>query len=297
MEKLKYSELLEKSQEFDNLLLSLGININPYDRFHQTISMIRKVDVAIKGDQNTSPLVKKLDNGQSAFLHSHLEVQEIIRAIPFLKTQSKEIVRDKLRLMLRGPLIVSEEIAANSGNMARNIAFEINLASKFHRNSLNTKLKDNPDILVKVYKRNYFVQCKRVFHEKSLASNVEDACSQLERDLNNKGFNTYGIIALSVSRIFVGEGQIFSSMSEETAKKFLGDEMLKLIDKYQYCWKKIKHPNIVGVILELSGSSIIRSENNLPAHGTQIDITNVHDNDPKFKILSNDFYNLQRFNR
>lgn len=290
MKRQTYSELIDEFKDLDEYILRLGLKVKPSDRVHQAIGQITKVN-SVLGKPEFEDILKKV-NVNGAFVFSHTELAELASALEFVKTQDTAMARLKLEKILKGPLLTSDENTTN--NEARNTVFELNLGSLLSRGGFKVKLKENPDLVATKYKRNYFIQAKRVYSENGIEKNINEAYTQLKRDLIGKDKNTFGVIAISITRAITDGNKLLEAGSEKSGLARLSGELLQIIDDYKHCWKKIPEKNIIAVILHISCTSHIKDEG-LFSFANYHTLTNIHDEGKKAKIFPtfrNDFFSL-----
>ena len=159
------------------------------------------------------------------------------------KLPSHLIPRQTLKDILKGPLVVSDEIAGETTD-PRNKFVELELAANL--SSSGFEIIGFDDVKFRFENTNYLVECKRPFSNKNLESNIEKAYYKLRKSLEGNG--SRGIIAIAVDKVFeLDKGfleiETLSSISEPAyiyAKKFRDR-----VAKFESQWID---PRIVGIL-------------------------------------------------
>lgn len=276
MKKITYKELVESVEKIDTILSELGIEYRSHDRILQAIRLIKELDVVKENDDKRKEFMI-LNNKSGQIFTSLVELFELKHILENSVGWDKNVLKEKLVKILDGTLILSKETPKNSH--ARNIFFELSLAAEFKRAGLNANINAiNPDISVNIKERTYFIQCKRVFSENRLRKLIGEAKSQLINDLDTNNGENYGVIALSLSRMFTNGLYCLDSKSSVSALQYLDFILLEFINKYSEIWKSITDKRIIAIILQVSLPVVLREESMI-AWGRQITVNNIHDND------------------
>jgi hypothetical protein len=98
--------------------------------------------------------------------------------------------------VISGPEFVTAETYETR---ARNLLFELNIASRLWETGLSPQLGEHPDVECEVSSVAVLVQCKRPFSRNTVGRAIADAESQLRRDLQTRT-GAKGVIAVSVSK-------------------------------------------------------------------------------------------------
>ncbi len=235
-------------EDLDSWLTSLGI-VRKNDRLQlifQTIKdwgsdapVIRWNGRPIPRDQ-----VDRVD-----LLNATIEVQELLSVCVAFRSTNSDVLRQKLTLALSGHAIPFTETVKN--NLPRNTMFELSLASDWARLGIEVQLGD-PDITARIGGVPFCVECKRPFREDSIRANLRGAAEQLRTKLENtEAQGAYGIIAISVSRIF-NEGRASFVNIPEFKAHGAGPLLERFWDNHRGHIKAVAvHPRIVAVLLHL----------------------------------------------
>lgn len=290
MIKHSFQELIETRQNFDSILVDLDIKIKPDDRIHQSFKLIELAEKERENDQAAKEFMKN-ELRRKKFYFSLLDISELKEIIKYSTCLDKNIFKEKMKKYIKGSILPSEETVSN--NEAKNIGFELSLVSKFLSGGYDAILcKDNPDILVSIENRRYFIECKRVFSESGIESAVEDGKYQLNRMLKDN--SDFGIIAISFSRTKISDDMMMVCQDENDANNRFDLMFTSFILKNQRYWKKIKNQKIIAVLLHFS-SLIGFNDSELPLSTSNfIALNNIFD-DGSFYKLAHDFRKLKHY--
>lgn len=105
----------------------------------------------------------------------------------------------RLKVFAGGPVLESEEKPVKSGNSARDVGFELEVAAYFNGVGA-VDLTGGVDVVVPFQGLTVFLECKRPSSEGMIAENLDRAADQLERELSKTRLASYGIPAISVAK-------------------------------------------------------------------------------------------------
>lgn len=282
MNRIKYSDLSALRFRLDKTLLSLGLPVKQYDRLHTSLSLIDDANNAIKNGQIVFP---KNPAKRTKLLYSLQDISELSQILDSISNWNQDAVREKLKRYLKGTILPSEENKDNS--FARNIGFELWLASLFSKKGYQTLISThNPDLTVVLTDKKYFIECKRIYSEVGAKRATNDAKEQLIK-LNTRS-EGIGVIAISISKVIPQNDLMLLSKNEGKATAKIYNLIERFILQYQHYWKNIESRNIIGALIHFSciGALI---ENNILFYANFITVNNVHDNDPIFEAMAEDF--------
>ncbi|MGH9366399.1 MAG: hypothetical protein ACRD3M_01835, partial [Thermoanaerobaculia bacterium] len=140
------------------------------------------------------------------------EALQLARIAHGLRDEDNEHVRDKLRVLIGGPALEGDEKEINSGNRARNCAFELDVAAclaPIARPDFSTGV----DVTVRHSGVSFLIECKRTFSLRKLATNLRDAGRQITEELEKTGLAAYGVVALSAAKMHWHAGALIRTKS------------------------------------------------------------------------------------
>lgn len=105
----------------------------------------------------------------------------------------------KLKAFAKGPVLEREERPAKSGNSARDIGFELEMAAYFSAAG-PVDLTRGVDVVVSFNGIAAHIECKRPSSVGMIGENLDRAGRQLQRELNKTRLASYGIVAISLAK-------------------------------------------------------------------------------------------------
>ena len=228
---ISFEEILKSKIHFDNLLSRCGVRIVGQDEIHKEYKLISDLNKIISDPVKGQEFIR-FYNKDGAIDFALFDLTVISYIIPHISLCSVSVIRKKIKNILKISTPVNENF---ENNIARNTLFELLLYSYLKSVGISAELHEpNPDILVKIQDRNYFIQCKRIFslNEGAIRSNVLSGLRQLNNDLNKLEDNNYGIIALSVERRFTQGNKKMIATTEKSAKLELDNNLRYIAGNY-----------------------------------------------------------------
>lgn len=255
-----YSALLESLALLERLLQSAGLGDAELKRLRSHASRVEKLEAA-----RIAGTLDAVDRDLT--LWSMIESTEFADIYHGMATYDARVLADKFKLILKGPDHPSDE--TESSNLARNTAFELNLASRLRSQGSDITLPHNPDILCKLQGVEVFIQCKRPFSVQNIPRNITRAAQQLTRDLDSAADrNARGVIALSVSRVSNAGEKMYRAPSSAAVTAGLMQETRTLVEPYP--WNLIKDDRIIGSVFHIITPCVIEDIGNLLGPAQQL---------------------------
>jgi hypothetical protein len=156
-------------------------------------------------------------------MQSILELLDLLEVYIYLKNQVSQGLLSRIKKSLAGCILLSEE----KKTYARDIFFELKIASKFKKSGFTINLEALADLSVSIEEYKYNIECKRVQSYASIDRNIEKAFEQLKKENQESEF---GIISMDFSKIYYneikknGENAIISSVEEiDNARKTINE--------------------------------------------------------------------------
>jgi hypothetical protein len=178
------------------------------------------------------------------------EAAELAGIDPFLRQADPQILRRKLRYVLEGPALPSDETP--SSNQPRNILFELNTASKlFFARVTPTLLPDRPDLSCTIDGTPLFIECKRVLTEGGAKRRLSDAFAKLESESTKDRPSTRGVVAISIAKLLLQEGEHFLTAPNRAAiPRGLGELIDEKADLLKASWARYG-TKVIGVLFHV----------------------------------------------
>jgi hypothetical protein len=191
-------------------------------------------------------------------MFSFTEAIEFLDVHAAFRRETPAGLRRRLRDALQGPADPADESPAS--NHARNVMFELNLASRLRSQGLPVGLPENPDVRTDYRGVPIFIQCKRPFRETTVRTNIDDAGRQLTRDLAGAtDQRVIGVIAISASRAFNPGNLLYKGATEAAVRRGLGDEVQRLGERHRDAWGAIEDARIVGILFHIISPTVVEN--------------------------------------
>jgi hypothetical protein len=236
--KIRYSTVLAELKGFDEWLQRLGVPLQQADRAHRAIRILEKAERAVQDQLEDS----EAGISKTEYLFSLTEALELHDVYVAFQNHPVDKVRERLIRALNGPALPEHE--AQNNRDGRNIMFELALGAEWSQYGAEVDLVE-PDLFVKTSDANYFVACKRPDFEHGIKAAVHDAASQLRGVLSNDQAESFGVIAISLSRILNRGRNFFSGTHQQLTN------LLQLImEEHLHTWRNAHfHPRNIAVLL------------------------------------------------
>lgn len=275
-----YAEILNLHQKFVALCAGVGLSAEAETgrfglyaaRIHHLNSQIQR----IREGEPEGPLFAQLAPDLPRYLVALTETREAGMMVPFLTTCPAEVVTPRLRTMLAGPELPSEEDQAS--NQARNIQFELFLASLLSKVGMSVTLGE-PDLQCKIGELSVLIACKRLFSVRKLNKRINEATAQLQRGLIPLP-KSWGIIAISLSRILAvtDRSETISSRAEGLEKL---DVRIKDLVERRARWKQTREAQ--AILFQISSVFTNAGTGKIEAGG----FTTMYGAGPVCEVLAN----------
>jgi hypothetical protein len=206
--------------------LGLGLQVERSRRFQAHRACLAELAVAVQAGGHGAAR-DLFDRNRVRASTALTEGAEFVDSLPFIRTVPRYIIRRKLTSILQGPPLPTDEDP--NTNQARNVLFELTMASKLWRAGLAPELGE-PDIRCWMNGRALYLECKRPFSRRGARQAYTDALGQLATGLRGAPVGARGAVALSITR-FVNPGdRIFVYEREAIGRAHLSEEMTRVAE-------------------------------------------------------------------
>jgi hypothetical protein len=278
MQIASFDAVLDLMKDLDPWLISLGIKPKN-DRWHEALKTVAKA-------REQRQRIERGEGRQCVanYIHGLFEATEVHEIFRAFRIENSPALKDKVLRALSGPIAPLSEQPNNS--TARNAMFELSLAADWKNGGAKVELGE-PDILLHLARR-FHVECKRPFYDHSVRANIMDAASQLGKELDGPGNeNDYGIVAISLSRIFT-KGELVCFAPEGEGKRIIGEALAAMLDENDKAWGlgqfRAMHDRIVAVVFHLASPWDVNGERLI--HLSTADFRNTGNNAKGWEVLS-----------
>ena len=193
----RFEYILDRLGEGFALCRSLGLRPEQ-GRFSQYRDVVeRLLDIATSDPENFTHRTQ-----DARYRVAVTESLELADMLPYLVSCSPGTLKPKLRLVLDGPEMPSDETPAS--NEARNIQLELRLASLLSQAGFSPNLGEKPDLWLD-RPWTFLFECKRVFSYRRIRDRIWEAGQTLREARKNHVASAEGIIAISLSRLLIDD--------------------------------------------------------------------------------------------
>ncbi|OGC95024.1 MAG: hypothetical protein A2W25_16150 [candidate division Zixibacteria bacterium RBG_16_53_22] len=190
----------------ENTAAKLGIGIKQGSRFDTYFKCIRHLA--------ESPQIAMAKYPMDVIIAALKEVDELYGIMVNFDIYISEIYSHKIKSILTGANIPDY---SERDTIARNTAFELNMAAHFKKAGFSTKLCE-PDIMVTIRESEIYIACKRPASVKNLEKIIKNAKRQIIR--RGKGF-----IALSLDKLINPSFNILEGTNTQSITDRVIDEI------------------------------------------------------------------------
>lgn len=177
------------------------------------------------------------------------------------KFDKNHLPKRKIKDSLLGPFLKKDEVGNKGDNHARNILFELEMASLLLGSKI--EVEGFEDVKFKFNSYKFYIECKRPLSNNSVKDNMDKAYNQLNNRLKDE--KDRGIIAISLDKVIGKEKNIISKILLAKNKSALLYREANLVDNFarehQNIWHNFNHPNIIGIFLRFNFMSFLKEEN------------------------------------
>jgi len=174
------------------------------------------------------------------------------------------VLRDKIDALFSGPEHSNDEnpTAKSNNTWARNTSFELVMAACFAAAGYDIHFDPEADLIINDGLL-LFVESKRIYSDKRIKGNIDEALDQLDRRYlaGDPKRQKRGLIAISISKLINPRQRLLSARNVEHLRSVLNELAVNFIRDHRRHWAGPHHRNTVGIIIHLHVPSEIREEN------------------------------------
>jgi len=244
---ISFSEINNQLRAAINWLKIFVPNVNPtrFGKYQKDIEHLISVLNKNQFHLSNKPV------SSSSIMNSLYEADEVIQIYLGLKKYGQiEYLNKKLPIFIRGPLEIKSEAKSVSAHQARDVSFELYIASLFSHTSFIVDFSTESDLLIRNKTYNVFIECKRPASINSIHSNIKVASSQLKKRFNIYADerNIYGLIFISIENVINPNHSLIHTSDEHELTRMLDSNMQEFIHTNRQYWNKIEDKRIIGVM-------------------------------------------------
>ena len=264
MDRIPYEKILERLDAALLLCREIGLDdavtASRFGEYRERLSQL--VDIVRRLREGAQPSLAGIEAEQTTYLVALVESTELGELVPYLRTASLDTLKAKLRDVLRGPIVPSSE--DTSSNQARNVMFELALASKLWRAGIQPRLgerhlgHEQPDVACDVGGVQFHFECKRPFDRRSVKDCIGKAQRQLRRTLKTVAGPACGIIAISLSKVLNRGDRWLVYDTEEQGRERLAREVSMTALLSRAAWQRLPG-HVIGMVFHVITPGLDRS--------------------------------------
>jgi hypothetical protein len=192
----------------------------------------------------------------SEFILMFGEVQELIFVQRHLSQEANLGLPDKLRDVISGPALTRGEVPESAANRARNILFELTLAATLVAAGFPILPSGVCDLCTSFEGRRVMIECKRPQSDRKVERLVKDGMKQLNTRLAQEPAESFGLLAVSISKLISGGTHVIRTATREEIQPELIAKIDAFIQTHGLSWNIQVPPAMVGVILHAGATGI-----------------------------------------
>ncbi len=205
------------------------------------------------------------------------EARDLIAIHKGLSGKYDSEIREHIKKYATGPADYRKEVVSASSNLARNIAFELLVASKLVSSGIGLDFSIKSDVAAIYDRRSILFECKRPQSEDKLEANIKSAFKQLERKYKNPVRARHrGIIAIDISKLFNPEFMLYVQPNAASLQHALSQIVDGFIEKNEKLWQVWRNNKTIAVLVRVGIMSINREKEDLLTYCEQYGLTPIN---------------------
>ncbi len=193
-----------------------------------------------------------------------LEARELISIYKGFSEHTNPEISNELSHYLKGPVLITDEKAANASNRPRNIGFELYLNALFIKAGMIPIYDTRADMSFQYNGSRFFIEAKRPLTSKSAVANISEGNKQLKNRYESSiSKKNKGILALDLSKVINPNNKIMVVESDQHLNTLMYNEDKVQIEALSEHWHKKRHKRTVAVLLHYRLLTNFRSTGDL----------------------------------
>lgn len=242
---LSLSEHLERIEKLEKWLCAKGINVSA-TRIVDYKNIIRSFP-----DRDNFNTVENEDDRKKydELLYTYREIHELMWIQKGLEVIEPKGIDEKLKIILGGKTFARDD----KDTSARNIQFELRIASYFLQHGHEVDLSSNTDISVRIENIDFYVECKRIYSESKVSKRIKEASRQLHARLKNRRLldKKVGIAVFDVTKIAYPHQGLTWGVCDEHCRDVIQEKLTKIENDYDFEGPFYGNKNILGVWVQI----------------------------------------------
>jgi hypothetical protein len=219
--------------------------------FEQIVAGVEAVEISIFKNSQDERFKSKTD----WLLYSLREVDELMWILKGFKTHVPNGLADRLKDLVSG----SDFAALDTNSRARNVEYELRIASYFCQAGYQVDLSTETDIIALNDNFAFFIECKRVASASQVKQRLAEAVKQLARRMPRKHLNkhAYGYVALDVTKVAYSHNGLTFGVTPEHSKDINQNKLKSIANQIDLDVKSYAAKGLLKCWLQIHISSLI----------------------------------------
>ena len=262
MPRVSFTDLLQRLDQAVNFCQSLGLEATTgrFGLYRRHITFLVKAVGQPPDADARARLEASTPEERHEWLVALSESLELATITALLERYELPGVREKLRFALKGPSLPEKERPGSGSNQARDFLFELDMAAKLSQAGFHPALGERPDLSCDVDGTTLFFECKRPSSPKRVDERLKEARKQLRTGLRQALPGKYGVIAMSLSKIYQPGDKLLIGPREEDLRNGLARDLGGLAESTRPTWALWNGKDVVGILFHIVTVAVSRDE-------------------------------------
>ncbi len=183
------------------------------------------------------------------FLYVLREVHELMWILKGLRIHVPVGADEKLKFIAGG----SDFAALDEDSRSRDAQFELRIASYFCQGGCEIDMSTDTDIIARMNRYVFFVECKRVGTRSKIRRRLSEARRQLRRRMPRKGWcrRPVGLIAVDVTKVAFKHNGLTFGVTNEHARDVIRDKLQEVGGEAHHLMSFESCPRLLGYWLQI----------------------------------------------
>ena len=173
---------------------------------------------------------------------------QLIRIATAFRGRHVEGMLPKLKRLIDGPVLEGDERSSNSGHVGRDTGFELEVAAYFSSAGY-VEFPPDIDLVLHAGGISYYFECKRPSSPQKLRPNLNRARTQLIHRLSQTRMTSYGVVALSASKVHWSPGALLTVTSVASLRDSVTVWLARFDREHITTWLHAQPDNRLAAVL------------------------------------------------
>lgn len=245
-----YQEVADCLAELDHWLQSMNVPVG-------RIALYRRKIERLSLAYNAGTIPETFDSDEvraMILLFSEIQEFEFIRL--HLCLQAGLDLRSKLTEAVGGPELTRAEDPLKSTNHARNILFELTIAATLVSAGFKLEPAGICDLCTSFDSYRVFIECKRPQSDHKVDRAIKDGMRQLKKRLQDANVNSFGILAISVSKVITAGSLVLHAPTRESIRDGILASEDAFTIQHGLAWIRAAPPGVIAVLVHVGATGI-----------------------------------------